>query len=75
MIINLISLKYELANNRGLNTKNNKVSNPIIMYKPYVVIIPVSNLAIFSPVFVKELDNPYGPISSITPLSNTLEIM
>jgi hypothetical protein len=75
MIINLISLKYELANNRGLNTKNNKVSNPIIMYKPYVVIIPVSNLAIFSPVFVKELDNPYGPNNSITPLSNTLEIL
>ena len=45
------------------------------MYKAYVVIIPVSNLLIFTPVLVKLLDKPLGPNNSIIPLSICLEII
>ena len=57
----------------GLKTKNNKVNKPNVIYKAYVVIIPVSNSAIFSPVFFNTEDIPCGPTVSIIPLSKTFE--
>ena len=44
------------------------------MYRPYVEIDPVSALAsrVLDP--YSDCDNPYGPSSSITPRSSTLDV-
>ena len=58
MINNLFSFKKELSNKIGEKTKNTNDNKPIVIYKEYVVITPVSNLLILIPVLLKVLLKP-----------------
>lgn len=56
------------------NSSNVNETAPTKMYKPYVEILPVSALAsrVLDP--YSDWDSPYGPSSSITPRSSTLDV-